>query len=414
MIPEINRHDKIAKIVFFLLISAISIHLAGYHISKTLMDIAGVISLGYIVLNLKPCFSNLKKQDFIWISILLALPASYAISYLLHGSTLDYEYAITTLRLSLIGVSTYTVIRLSTGLPSEKIEQALMLCALTGGAAGLYKWGVNDFSVRVSVGTNLTIIYASVLAATTAATIVSLIQGSVSSHYKFLFITAALLGTLGVIASGSKGPLASLLLVSFFILLTASSNRHRAFMISAIVLVICFSAQTPLVKNRVTAVIEGSKLYFQEETYLQVRTGTPGTRLEMWRASIDSIQKNPLIGYGSWHLRTVFSEKIASNERSAHIGRFDHVHNDILQTMLSRGLLGLIVLLALLYYPAWKVKSRVKVEKILVTSIALTFSFNGLTDAVMLRTTSLSFFLIVVSMILALSFHSTNRDKGSQ
>lgn len=80
-------------------------------------------------------------------------------------------------------------------------------------------------------------------------------------------------------------------------------------------------------------------------------TNSVGARLEMWRAAIILIPERPLLGWGKSGYLQARDDLIEEGVIHPYLEKFDHVHNDLLDSWLKRGLLGLVSLLALYLVP---------------------------------------------------------------
>ena len=405
---------KAARMIGTATVISISIYTLWYHGSKTIMDIAGLFALFYIFSNLQKVRDTLTKTDYKWLIILFSLFLSYALSFCIHGLDLDYEYSKITLRLCLISAAIYTIVRVnSDNLRNleNTIPTALMLCSLLGGAAGLYYWALSDFTARISVGTHLINIYAGTLTASTSATTVAIFFGNKSIAKKSIYTIAVLLGSLGIFASGSRAAFISLFLIGIIYFLSIKESRkNRIFYLGLLSMLIILSIQIPAINKSIDRTVQNVSEYFQDETYLAARNTSIGIRLEMWQAAIHAFLSKPIVGNGSSELAPLIKDQLSSGERSSLIGKFTHVHNDFFQALLSRGVLGGIILILLFYYPYRYRKSIPSSLRHSLIMIIASYILCGLTDAMLVNTMSLSFYLITVSIIFSMRLNF--RDKN--
>lgn len=400
---DTHKPNSLAKIIIGLLILALSIHLAWYHVSKTLMDIAGVLGIFYILIYRKDLQGILEKKDWIWLAILASLPLSYLLSYSLHDTALDFEHFKNTLRIVIIGSVTYLIFTLHPKYSAAALERAIVICTLSGGAAGLYFWSLHDFSSRSTSGTNLIIIYASVLAGTTCVTLSILLNKTLKPHQCFLYAFAMLLGIAGVIASGSRGPALGMAFIFTIIFLCNKNKYLKFFYLSIMPIAFIALSQTQIMGSRLESMIHNIGSYFAEEGHEAARVTSSGIRLEMWYAALDYIPEKPLFGYGNQNLKNIFFADNRQNDYPLMMGSFEHVHNDILQAWLGRGLTGFFVLLLLFYYPYRKTRLSSPGDGSNTYIIISAYAITGLTDLCMVHTTSLSFYIVAVSALLAQS-----------
>ena len=76
-----------------------------------------------------------------------------------------------------------------------------------------------------------------------------------------------------------------------------------------------------------------------------------GVRLAMWRAGLELAAEKPLVGWGDESFLRPLQERVAHPRTRRMIGTFDHLHNELLDAQVKRGLLGSLGLLALYFVP---------------------------------------------------------------
>lgn len=167
-----------------------------------------------------------------------------------------------------------------------------------------------------------------------------------------LLLVGAVAGILGSLFSGSRGGWVGL----------------------PFVLLVLFRAYAPLIPKRLSigmlvgVLLAGAAVYAVPEIGVQGRVHqgiedvqryvagdrsftSVGARFEMWRGASYLIAEKPLVGWGSngyaEAMQTLGSEGII-NERAA---RYGHAHNEFIDTFAKRGLIGLMVLLAVYLLP---------------------------------------------------------------
>ncbi|MBX3002152.1 MAG: O-antigen ligase family protein [Caldilineaceae bacterium] len=88
--------------------------------------------------------------------------------------------------------------------------------------------------------------------------------------------------------------------------------------------------------------------------YAEVRTESLARRVLIWRATLPLIAERPLLGYGPEIFVTVFNERYPPG--SLYAGRdtlVDDPHNQLLETLMAAGLVGMIAWLVLLGVLGW-------------------------------------------------------------
>ena len=140
-------------------------------------------------------------------------------------------------------------------------------------------------------------------------------------------------------------------------------NLRDKLIISAL-LVIIFTGLMNLekVNHRVMTAVNNVENYFNEKNINSSKINTSaGLRLEMWRASQYAIKTHPLFGIGAANHSGFIKKYIDEGKVHAGVGKHGHLHNSFVEVISSKGIVGLIILLMLFYYPvyiAWKNRKR--------------------------------------------------------
>jgi O-antigen ligase len=156
-------------------------------------------------------------------------------------------------------------------------------------------------------------------------------------------------GVLASVLSGARGGWLALPfgLVAFYLVNDLHKNiKKTALFIVAILstagLAYYFLSQE-LLQARVNDAISDLQQYFQANN-----TNTSlGARLTLWQASLPLIAEHPILGWGS-----VANYVNLSGDSADVFQRFNHFHNDILDALVKRGVLGGLALLVIYVLPA--------------------------------------------------------------
>jgi O-antigen ligase len=85
-----------------------------------------------------------------------------------------------------------------------------------------------------------------------------------------------------------------------------------------------------------------------------------GARSEMWKASITMFLRNPILGVGIGGWKKEVDRMIDRKEVPVQLNKFNQTHNIYLDVLSTRGLIGLLTFMVLIFYPivyAWKTKN---------------------------------------------------------
>ncbi|WP_227369560.1 O-antigen ligase family protein [Halomonas sp. M20] len=100
-------------------------------------------------------------------------------------------------------------------------------------------------------------------------------------------------------------------------------------------------------------------------------TNSVGARLEMWRSALILIPERPLLGWGESDYLQARDELIEKGTIHPYLEKFDHVHNDVLDGWLKRGIGGLASLLALYLVPLFLFARRLRSPDIRLRAFAI-------------------------------------------
>lgn len=178
-----------------------------------------------------------------------------------------------------------------------------------------------------------------------------------------LSITAAFT-TAGL--SGSRGAYVGFLITGLACIMFISNPRWMA----ASFIAICLSAfifyqNINIVQNGVDNATDGVLQYFQAKDHTKDPSSTTSTgiRLDMIRTGILLIRDNPLTGIGPGNYNKTIQHYIKEGNVSPTLGEFSHPHNTFLEVATAKGLIGLLTILLLFYYPAYIFIKGYKVSK---------------------------------------------------
>ncbi|SEI72243.1 O-antigen ligase [Allopseudospirillum japonicum] len=170
----------------------------------------------------------------------------------------------------------------------------------------------------------------------------------------YLLMFALLAGSAGLLASllsGSRGGWIGLPFVAWVLWRAYApwlSCRLKFILLASacIVPLLIYAIPQTGVATRIHAAWQDIQLYQQAEVNTSL-----GARFEMWQLAIDLIPQRPWLGWGETDYMQEKQALITAGQVTPVIAPFDHVHNDLLDATLKRGLFGLLTLLALYLLP---------------------------------------------------------------
>lgn len=178
----------------------------------------------------------------------------------------------------------------------------------------------------------------------------------------------------------------------------------------AILSVLVFS-QKERISNRWHQTVDNVQLYQQGN----IQSKSVILRLEMWRAAWQMFKENPISGAGYYsfnkEMRRLYQEKVLDVPQQFQdvILTFRNPHNQYLSALGSKGLIGLILLLAVLCLPlvafyryTCSSASRVRLVAYLGMVSVIAFMIFSLTETVFHRNFLIIYYLLLVQLFMAL------------
>ncbi len=149
-----------------------------------------------------------------------------------------------------------------------------------------------------------------------------------------------------------------------------------------------------------SAVLEG------ELTQLEAKhLDSVSTRIEMWRVSLMIFRDHPVFGVGRGNYTEAARTYVAQGRVHPDVANHSHPHNAYLEMLVSKGIVGLLVFLALLFYPLFfflRTRRRAPDTALLGMLLITGFALFSLTDAsTYIKGNFISIFLIYLAVLFA-------------
>lgn len=168
-----------------------------------------------------------------------------------------------------------------------------------------------------------------------------------------LLVVGFLTGIVGSVLSGSRGGwLALPVCVAIFALERAHHLGTRSLVVSIGLLIVlttsAFVMPHSLVRERAESAIEELQNINHDPTAAYTSVGQ---RLQMWNSALYLSARHPLIGLGRTGYLDAKVELTAQGKITNAITNYTNAHNDYLDALVKRGIIGVLCLLALLLIP---------------------------------------------------------------
>lgn len=167
-----------------------------------------------------------------------------------------------------------------------------------------------------------------------------------------LLLVGALFGVMGSLLSGSRGGWVGLPFVALVLYRGYGRYLHGRYQAMVAAVVLCggflvYSIPQTGVADRIDKAVSDVTRYVSGES----RTSSLGSRFEMWRAAVIVIPEKPLTGWGENGYAERAAELVEEGRVGSAAARYNHVHNEVLDTTVKRGLPGLVTLLLIYFVP---------------------------------------------------------------
>ncbi len=169
-----------------------------------------------------------------------------------------------------------------------------------------------------------------------------------SFSFRFFLIAASVLGFIACFLTQSRGALLSIPFLAFLYGIYLYRAGHPRFLMAltvGAVLIVAVASQQERVQQSLTSI----------DRYLQGDSSSPlGARFDMFKAAGILIKERPIWGHGLNSYSPLATE-IRKNTPGMNyeVGLWANPHNEILQVMVEKGVIGLITLLLLFAAPGY-------------------------------------------------------------
>lgn len=343
-----------SKIMPLLINSAVSFFFLSLLLFKSAYNIApvflAVLALGSLIyLLIKKQKISLEKCDKLLIYSYVFYFLTFLLSLILHSGKLR-ELDLPSRLLLFIPV----LLLLFRYPPSFRLlSLVLPFSTIILGIIALYDRLV--VKIEIAYGLRMMHIQAGGIAMTLSLfTLVMMLYFSYKKQKKLtaLCFVAMLFGMMGAFLSTARGAWLALPICLVLILFCYRRQLSRGFF--AIVvgsLLIGFTLLIALpqthVASRFDKAVKEVQIYFEKGT----ANTSVGSRLEMWKSALLMAKEKPVFGWGAEGIKLEKKRQIEQKIIPWHLLGFDHAHNQYLDDLSKRGLVGLIALLAIFMIP---------------------------------------------------------------
>lgn len=239
---------------------------------------------------------------------------------------------------------------------------------------------------------------------------------------KFILVMAFFLGLTASLLSQSRGGWLAFLLASTLLLIlffdkkwlnTFTIFSTLAAIFLSVSLIILTSGE--IIKNRLSQL---KQEIHQFNTHHDTETSI-GARIALWKFAIEEGLKYPLFGAGSQKLE---EDKTIWAESQQHVQSLGHMHNDYLDALARKGLIGLFSVLYLFGLPIYLFRFNISIKtakpetKALAaagTAVAFSYMGFGLTQMSLAHNSGILMFLLPICLFYS-TFMQTLQPNGAK
>jgi len=145
------------------------------------------------------------------------------------------------------------------------------------------------------------------------------------------------------------------------------------------------------------------------EYSLSIADTSVGKRIEMWRAGWRLFLTHPALGVGTGAYKVKTNELIQTGQVAPFIGTYDHPHNDYVDALSSRGILGILALFVILLVPAGRFMQAIRSPERRNHAVGMAgmltvagFAIFALTDTIFLHSIMITWYVIYMALFYAL------------
>lgn len=163
-------------------------------------------------------------------------------------------------------------------------------------------------------------------------------------------------------------------IIAFFML--RQHKKYAIYFSFFLLSMVLASSMLPPVKNRILQANEEINGYFTDrDKYVATSVGA---RLEMWKLAISMGTEKPLTGWGENQIQDGRVNYIEKYNFHPFILQFKHAHNDFLNMWASRGIIGVISLLLIYFFPIYLIFMLYKKNKDVLLPAGKYYDLNRL------------------------------------
>ena len=165
-----------------------------------------------------------------------------------------------------------------------------------------------------------------------------------------------------------------IMMISFLLIRRQMKNALLLFLVISALFIIGFVSFSYTASRFITT----SEVIATEQNQLGNRKESTAERRVIWKATIDIIKRNPMVGVGTGDIKDALLKQYETNHSFMAVEQNLNSHNQYLQTFATLGLPGILVLLAMIFIPAFR---AFRSQQMIYLSFLLIFAINILFES---------------------------------
>jgi len=303
----------------------------------------------------------------------------------------------------------------------------VVLCAISAGIYALIEVGLYGVTHRAVGSSGKWIMFGDVAMMSGVISIAAVSQfRKYQSPVRLIPIAASVLGITASVLSGTRGawlffPLAAVIVLFFFY---RKGRLQLTWKTTAVISLLFFGVLASAVAftnatERLEKAYAEVHNYFTQPSDAAGRTSL-GQRFEMWRAALDAFKQAPIFGIGPGHFDDHLAELAAENRVNQQVAEawvtgdephpHSHAHNEFLNTLATRGLVGIITEALLFIFMINAFMNSARSEESMQSSVGLAgillvsgYLIFSLSESVLYHAITANFFFLCLVSLLYLS-----------
>ncbi|WP_133013323.1 O-antigen ligase family protein [Marinomonas flavescens] len=229
--------------------------------------------------------------------------------------------------------------------------------------------------------------------------------------WMIIALAAGFAGVGTSILSGSRGGWIAVPMVGLFLFwecrdLLGKKRLYSVFSVALICIVAAVAIPQTGIQKRVGEAVSNIEHYLAGSQ----TTTSVGLRFDMWKAAINMFESAPIFGVGESQMQPIKRELAAEGMINEHAVPFNHAHNDYLQALSTRGIIGFILLMAMYLVPLklflsklrqYKDNWRIRSYAIAGALIPMCYMDFGLTQAMFMHNIGVIMFAFPIAFFWA-------------